>query len=142
MVKKRSEQAAVDAWLESWGRPAFTGDLEFDLVLEFLGRRDTKRCKVVYAFTPEWPFYDPNTKTVREETETCSYHVEIKAVPELRQKADGTWKLGKPYWIHFEDFIRDDVLSHDMRDAILNAIEERCRLEDVERRRTAGKQLT
>ena len=120
MVKKRSEQAAVGALLESWGRPAFTGELEFDLVLEFLGRRDIKKCKAVYAFTPgDWPFYDLKTKSVQVGVESCIYHVEIQAVPELRQKADGTWRLGKPYWIHFEDFIRDDILSHDMRDAIL-----------------------
>jgi hypothetical protein len=36
---------------EHWERHAFHGELEFDLAMEFLGRRDTKKCKVVYAYT-------------------------------------------------------------------------------------------
>jgi hypothetical protein len=139
MAKKPGKQKA-ETWFEAqWNSHAFQGELPFDLALEFLGRRYTKRCKVVYAFTPgDWPFYDVKTKTIREALESAIYHVEIEAVPELRQKADFTWKLGKPYWLHFEDFCRDDVFSHDMREILLNAIEDKCRTEDAERRRIAA----
>ena len=131
-----------DEPVHDWSDPdsyAFKGELEFDLAMEFLGRRDVKKCRIVYAFTPgEWPFYDLKTKSVRKEIEAAMYHVEVQAVPELRPKADGTWKLGKPYWLHFEDFCRDDILTHDMQDDIMNAVEARCEAEDAERRKAAG----
>jgi hypothetical protein len=66
------------------------------------------------------------------------YHVEIQAVPEIRMKADGTWKLGKPYWVRFDDLCRDHILTHDMQDEILNAVEAKCQVEDAERRKAAG----
>ena len=137
MAKKRTKPA-VD-----WSDPdnyAFQGELLFDLVLEFLGQRYTKKCKVVYAYTPgDWSFFDLKTTSIQEGFDSCIYHVEVQAVPELdQQNEDGTWKLGAPYWVRFEDFTRDDVLTHGMQDDLLNAVEEKCRLEDAERRRAAG----
>jgi hypothetical protein len=139
MAKKRGKQEPGSRLDDYSNAHAFHGELEFDLVLEFLGERCTKRCRAVYAFTPgDWSFYDIDTKTVRSEIESCIYHVDILAVPEVEQNEDGTWKLGAPYWVAFEDFIRDDILSHDMQDTILNAIDTKCRLEDTERRSAAG----
>ena len=44
----------------------------------------------------------------------------------------------KPHWVKMEDIIRDDVVSHEMWDVALDAIEEKSKAEAAERRRQAA----
>jgi hypothetical protein len=133
-----AQELHVQRLIEADKNPAFEGTLEFTLVLEFLHQRHPKICRVVYAYTPEWDYCDPHTGEIRSGVDSMMYHVDIQAVPELLQKRDGSWKLGKPYWKRFDDFIADDVLSHDMQDSIIDAIDLVCRDQDADRRKAAG----
>jgi hypothetical protein len=40
--------------------PAFRGTLDFDLTVELLGNRVTRKARADYSFTPEWPYHDMN----------------------------------------------------------------------------------
>jgi hypothetical protein len=134
-----AQERHVQRLVEAEENPAFVGALEFRMTFGFLGGRYDKNCRVLYEFTPEWDYYDGKSGEIRPGVECLSYHLEIEAVPEVRQRKDLTWQLGKPYWKRFDDFIADDVFSHDMQDAIVDAIDEKCRAEDAERRKAAGR---
>src|SRR5688572_11227628 len=83
--------------------PAFEGAVEFDMTVELLGNRITRKAKAVYEYTPEWEHLDTKAKALRIVDEfRLMYHIEILAVPEEFHD-DGTQTLGKPYWVMLGD---------------------------------------
>jgi hypothetical protein len=51
---------------------------------------------------------------------------------------DGTVTLGTPRWVEMTDLASDDLLPHEAWDAVLDAVDEQCKVEDAERRRAAS----
>ncbi len=141
MTKKGGKPA--DAWFDQHlKKHAFRGELGFPLTFELLGERFTKMAKIVYAYTPgDWRWFNPTTRTTRKGVESAVYHIDLRLVPEEWHDdgADhGAVKDGELYWFTFGDFIRDDMLPNDVLSAIINAVDEKCRAEDDERRGAAG----
>ena len=91
---------------------------------------------MVYEHTPEWEYWDLRKKAPYVGWEGSSYHIEVAAVPEEHHR-DGV-TLGEPYWVRMDDITRDDVLPHEVWDTVLDAVDEKCKLEDAERRRVAA----
>ena len=117
--------------------PAFKGALEFDVTIEWLGKRVTRRARVDYEHTPEGEFYDLQKKALCiSGVDQCSYTFHIHAVPEEFHD-DGKVTEGKRHWVKMEDITRNDVVTHEMWDAVLDAIEEKSKADDAERRRAA-----
>jgi hypothetical protein len=121
----------------SFSFPGFKGELGFDLTIAFLGKSITRKAKVVYEHTPEWEYYDLRKKALYTGWESSSYHIEVEAVPE-EQDNDGNATAGTPYWVRMDDIARDDILPHDVWDAVLDAVDEQCKAKDAERRRAAA----
>jgi len=121
--------------------PAFRGELEFDLTVSLLGNSVTRKAKVVYAHTPEWPYYDLHKQAEFKGWAGTCYHIEVQAVPE-RDHEDGSTTLETPYWVQLEDITQNDVLPHSTWDAVLDAVDEQCKAEDAERRRVAAARAT
>jgi hypothetical protein len=38
--------------------PGFKDDLEFDMSFELLGKKVTRKARIVYAHTPEWEYFE------------------------------------------------------------------------------------
>ena len=72
----------------SFRYPAFKGELPFDLTFTFLGKSVTRKAKVVYEHTPEWPYYDLRKQAVFTGWESSHYHIELAAVPEVYDSDD------------------------------------------------------
>jgi hypothetical protein len=98
-----------------------------------------RKAKVVYEHTPEWEYYDLRKKEPYTGWASSSYHIEVAAVPE-EQDDDGNTTAGTPYWVRMDDITRDNILPNDVWDAVLDAVDERCKAEDAERRRAAAAQ--
>jgi hypothetical protein len=45
--------------------------------------------------------------------------------------------LGTPYWAGLEDITENDVLPNDFWEAVIDAIDAKCKLKDAERRAAA-----
>ena len=93
--------------------------------------------KVIYEHTPKWPYYDLRKQAEFTGWEGTQYHIELQAVPEEHHD-DGTVTFGTPPWIDMTDLTEDDVLPHEARDAVIDAVDEKCNAEDAERRRAAA----
>jgi hypothetical protein len=117
--------------------PAFKGELEFDLEIAFLGKSVSRKAKIVYEHTPEWEYYDLRKKALHTGWSGSSYYIEVAAIPE-EWDGDGNPVQGTPYWVRLEDFTSDDVIPHEMWDAVAEAVDEKCKVEDAERRRVAA----
>lgn len=120
----------------SFRYPDFKGDLPFDLTIGLLGKSVTRKAKVVYEHTPEWPYCDLRKQSEFTGWESTKYHIELQAVSEEHHD-DGTMTFGTPCWIEMTDLTEDDVLPHEAWDAVIDAVDEKCKAEDAERRRMA-----
>jgi hypothetical protein len=136
MIRK-TEQESDALSHYSFRYPAFKGELPFDLTFTFLGKNVTRKAKVIYEHTPKWPYYDLRKQAEFTGWEGTKYHIELQAVPEEHHD-DGTVTLGTPRWIEMTDFTEDDVLPHEAWDAVIDAVDEKCKAEDADRRRAAG----
>jgi hypothetical protein len=117
--------------------PGFKGEFEFDLTIALLGKSAMRKARVVYEHTPEWEYYDLRKKAPYIGWNCSNYHIEVAAVPE-EQDDEGNATAGTPYWVRMEDITRNDILPHEVWDALLDAVDEQCKLEDAERRRAAA----
>jgi hypothetical protein len=116
-----------------WSRdhPGFKGELAFDLTVEACGKRVVRKAKAHYEFTPEWAYFDTIKRAPFEASEQSSMHVEFLTVPE----EDGD--LGDPQWEEIDILAIGEVWN-----ILQDAIEEKCRTEDAERRRVAALKAT
>src|SRR5262245_44475075 len=137
------QPSATDSEFDAQSRhyrdnPAFKGILEFDLTIGWMGKQITRRARVDYEHTPEGEFYDLQKKElVASIVDQCMYSLHLQAVPEEFHD-DGTITEGKPHWVKMGDILRNDVVPHEMWDVVLDAIEEKSKAEDAERRRRAA----
>ena len=67
---------------------------------------------------------------------SSSYSIEPAAVREVYER-DDTVTEAAPEWFQMEDITRDGVLPDEVWDALLDVVDEKCKVEDAERRRMA-----
>jgi hypothetical protein len=121
----------------SFRHPAFEGELPFDLTISFLGKTVTRRAKVVFEHTPEWEYWDLQKKASFMGWSGTSYHIEVAAVPQVYER-DETVTEAPPEWFRMEDITRDGVVPDEVWDAVLDGVDEQCKVTDAERRRVAA----
>jgi hypothetical protein len=106
--------------------PAFRGTLDFDLTVELLGKRVTRKARADYTYTPEWEYWDLRKQAPHVGWQGSSLCISVRTAP-----ADGwdsaTWE-------------QVDVLNvMEIWNIIDDEIEERCKAEDAKRRRAAAR---
>jgi hypothetical protein len=135
------EQEDDKRWEYSHRHPGFQGELEFDLVIELVGTKVARKAKVVYTHTPEWEYFDERKQAPYTGWGGTNYHIEVLAVPEARDE-DSDVIADRPYWMSVEDLNRDDIVPIDVWDSLLDLVDDKCRMEDAERRRVAAARAT
>jgi hypothetical protein len=111
--------------------PGFSGVIKFDLTVEMFGKRVTRKARCNYEYTPPWAYYDPRKRAVYEGWHGSSMRVEFLSAPEK----DGD--LGDPAWEKI------DILAiGELWNVLEDAIEEKSKAEDAERRRIATARAT
>jgi hypothetical protein len=134
MAKMHDEQTDSTWFEEHLKTYAFRGEIPFDITFQLFGKAVKRKAKVVFAYTPEGEFYDLKTKCLEtNDAYRGTYHIELLTVADR-----GARPRGSPRWVDMRDLIADDVVNRSVYDAILDAIEEQCRVEDLERRRVAA----
>jgi hypothetical protein len=134
--KTEQEERALSDY--SFNYPGFKGELPFDLTVTLLGKSVTRKATMVYEHTPEWAYYDLRKKAEFKGWASTQYHIELAAVPEVYE-SDG-WTEAAPEWFEAEDMTRNGVLTEEIWETVLDAIDEKCKAADAERRRVAAAQ--
>ena len=116
--------------------PGFRGELEFDWTVAFLGQTVTRKARIVYEHTPVWEYYDLRKNALYIGWESSSYQIEMQAEPE-DQDGDGNPIPGTPYWVVLGDITQNEVLPNAFWDALIDAVDAKCKVEDAERRTAA-----
>lgn len=135
---RATEVEEKELWNYSHRYPAFKGEHEFDLTIAFLGKSVTRKAKIVYSHTPEWEYYDPQKKAPFTGWPGSSYRIEMTAVPEEWHDDDDNPVEGSSYWMRMKEITHIDLMPNEMWDALLDTVDEKCKVEDAERRRLAA----
>jgi hypothetical protein len=114
--------------------PGFRGEIEFDWTEAFLGQSVTRKARVVYSHTPDWEYFDLLKNAPFKGWDSSSNRIEMQAVPTETWDGDGEPILGTPYWVSLEDITQNDVLPDAFWNAVMDAIDAKCKVEDTERR--------
>jgi hypothetical protein len=122
----RCVEVGRNGWL--WEAHAFVGELEFDLTFTLLDQSFIRKAKAVYEYTPEWEYLDQATGAPRVDGLSLVYGLKITTSDEDDYE---------PEWVEFGDMLTDGVLPNVVRDRLEQAIDDRCREIDAERRRAA-----
>jgi hypothetical protein len=108
--------------------PAFRGTLDFELTVEVLGKRVTRKARADYSYTPEWEYWDLRKQAPYVGWPGSGLCITFRTVPSEDITDDGrtaSWE-------------KIDILDiGPVWDAIDEEIEERCKAEDAKRRRAA-----
>jgi hypothetical protein len=119
--------------------PGFRGEFELHWTVAFLGQSVTRKGRVVYSHTPEWEYSDLHKNAPYTGWDSSSYRIEMQAEPIEHWDGDGKPIPGTPYWVSLEDITENDVLPNDFWEAVVEAIDAKCKAEDAERRRISCK---
>src|SRR4029450_3304268 len=109
--------------------PGFRGKLKFDLTVAFLGQSVTRKARVVYSHTPEWEYFDLHKNEPYTGWGGSSYRGEGRAGPGGDWDGEGKPIPGTPYWASLEDITENDVLPNDFWEAVIDAIDAKCKVE-------------
>jgi hypothetical protein len=110
-------------------------------VIELLGRKVSRRAKIAYTHTPEWEYWDLQKNAPYTGWASSSWHIDLLAVPQ-EQDEDGNFVDLEPYWMRLEELTRDDIIPTEVWDTLLDAVDDKCKAEDAERRRVAALKAT
>jgi len=101
----------------------------------------TRKAKIAYTHTPEWEYWDRLKQAPYIGWASSSWQIELQAVPQ-EQDEDGNWVDLEPYWMQLEELTRDDIIPTEVWDVLLDAVDDKCKVEDSERRRVAAAKAT
>jgi hypothetical protein len=116
----------------------FTGTVMLDAQIKLLGTRIRRRVRFTYGYTPEWPFYDPETGTEKTADEAMSLGLEIEVKP---RTMGWIWPKGaqpKPYWKTANELLEPGILNGRIYDRLDALIDVDARAQDLERRQEPG----
>jgi hypothetical protein len=124
------EEDELERWRHSKQFPAFTGQHPLEIAFELCGERVARQARVEYTCTPEWEYFDTRKQAPYVGWPAMIMSLHVLTVPEEHEDDD-------PEWSEISDIFHAGVLPSEVINGLRDAIEEQCRREDAERRRTA-----
>lgn len=126
---------------------AFSGIVEFDFTMGFLGKSITRKARVRYDHTPSWAYFDAQTSLeVTAPGEAGSYAFEVQSINEgvVHYTGDDAMERGRTlrrkheaHWEPCNELTELGIWTDEMWDAFINCIEDDCRAQDRAHRQRA-----
>jgi hypothetical protein len=118
---------------------AFAGIHEFEIAIEILGHRFTREAKAEYSYTPEWEYFDLQKRELVDGSMLdLDYTLYMLTVPAEDYPLANPKDLEEPEWVPLPGLRKIGALPMEVQDAIEDALDRRCKVEDEKRRRAAG----
>ena len=133
-------------WQHSYEQPGFVGTYEFELTFEALGQRVSRQARVNYRYTPPWEYWDLCEKGLFTGWESWQISMSVRTAPDEDQEPaiktdqseeDNADDPSPPEWVSC-DLARVHILPRVWWDRLYGRIEEKCKAEDLRRRRSKG----
>jgi hypothetical protein len=117
----------------------FQGAIQFDLQRE---SRVTRRLRVTYDYTPEWPFFDPFTKSETTSALDLNISLEVKLsqLPPVPETGPDFFSAVRAEWLEWypvKDLLLIGLLNERALKRLEALIDIDAHQQDIERRREA-----
>lgn len=111
----------------------FKGTFGFTLNIEAFGLNTSRRARVVWEYTPEWPYLPPEGRLRIDGVEDCAFAVEVETVT---QEGDGEDPLTVYEWQPLVLW-GSGLVGEDVVDRVFERIDEAARAQNRARKRSA-----
>jgi hypothetical protein len=115
--------------------PSAPGKPQVAWTVAFLGQSVTRKARSSTRTRPAGSTLHKNEPY--SGWEGSSYRIEMQAEPIENWDGEGNPIPSSPYWVSLEDITENDVLPNDLWEAVVGAIDAKCKVEDAERRAAA-----
>jgi len=114
----------------------FQGSVEFDLRLALFGKSVTRRARIIYDFTPLWPYFDTRNGTELRGQPNFEFNIEILALPRAEAppghpRNDPTMK---PTWVRADALMELGVLNRPIMASMYDKVDADVRRRDAQNR--------
>jgi len=143
--EQEKESKRADEGLQEYCRkfPAFTGTYEFNIMIEMLGEKVTRKMRADYKHTPEWEHWNLDKKGHFVGWPMTSWSLSAWIEPEKNAIYADDEPLSKgPTWIDLEGDDLYALETQDMSEKLCEAIDDQCKAEDAKRRLKAAKNMS
>jgi len=121
--------------------PAFSGVLEDTVTIVLFGQAITRRFRIAYDMTPEWPYFDLSQGKEMKGWEQSRMSFEICVKDEevhfFTKNGKPISRRAKEKWVICMEFFGYEGIGHYLDERIDERIQEKCLRENGERRRAA-----
>ena len=121
--------------------PAFSGVLEDTVTIVLFGQAITRRFRIAYDMTPEWPYFDLSQGKEMKgwEQSRMSFEIFVKdeEVHFFTKNGKPVSQRAKEKWMICTEFFGYEGIGHYLDERIDELIQEKCLRENGERRRAA-----
>lgn len=129
-LQRPNRRGSVTAVPQAQPEAPFKGTFGFTLNIEAFGINTPRRARVVWEYTPEWPYFPPKGRMRIDGQEDCSFTVEVETVT-LEDGESGPLTLydWQPLVLWGAGFVGEDVVER-----IFERIDEHARAQNRARR--------
>lgn len=99
-------------------KPPFLGTIEFKLAFRAFDEGVSRKARVVYTYTPPWPYYHVRTRTERTGEVRLDLGLTLLAVPRADRSQTGRPPTNEPYWVPFGQLLTVGVLRTKVYDQL------------------------
>lgn len=141
------EIGSFEARTGAFAPKAFSGVVEFDFTMGFLGKSVTRRARVKYDWTPDWVYLDSESgREIVPFGQGGSFSLEIQSVNEsvVHYSGEDALKRGRTTrargtvdWEECNDLTELGIWTDEMWDAFEGLIDRDCRAQDAANRKRA-----
>ena len=132
ILNNAKEEERLEQWRHADQHPGFDDAIEFDIEMEMLGLRFTRRAKIEFQYTPEWEYFDLVKNKAYVGNWSSSLCLWLYAVPD-----NPGMENDPPSWVRV-DLLEEGVLPTAVWDRIDEEVDKRSKRIDRKRREERG----
>lgn len=119
-------------------KPPFSGSIEFKLAFSAFDERVVRKARVVYTYTPPWPYYHARSGQECNGQLQLDLGLTLLAVPRSDRKRTALPQATEPYWVPLGQLLTVGVLRTKVYSQLRARINAEARQADRRNRIKAG----
>lgn len=118
--------------------PPFTGTIDFDLTIRAFGERVLRKARVMYTYTPQWPYFHSPSQTERTSNPRLDLGLTLLAIPRSDRNRIELPITNNPYWVPVGQLLTVGVLRKRIYDELRARVDAEAMETDRRNRMSAG----
>ncbi len=119
-------------------KPPFSGSIEFQLAFRAFDEGVSRKARLIYAYTPPWPYYDVRLRRERTSEVQLDLGLTLLALPRSDRSQTARPPTNEPYWVPLGQLLTVGVLRTKVYDQLRARIDAEALDTDRRKRIQAG----